>query len=156
MTPAINALEQSNTKHRVHSYEHDPSTESYGLEAADHMNVDAARIFKTLVVELNTGALAVGVVPVSKQLNLKSIAKSAGVKKASMAEPDKVTRSTGYVLGGISPLGQKKPLPTVIDNSAKQFDSIFVSGGRRGLEIELSALNLCTLTNGSFAAISHD
>lgn len=120
------------------------------------MNVDAARIFKTLVVELNTGALAVGVVPVSKQLNLKSIAKSAGVKKASMAEPDKVTRSTGYVLGGISPLGQKKPLPTVIDNSAKQFDSIFVSGGRRGLEIELSALNLCTLTNGSFAAISHD
>ena len=156
MTPAINTLEQSNIEHRVHSYKHDPSTESYGLEAADNMNVDAARIYKTLVVELNTGALAVGVVPVSKKLNLKSIAKSAGAKKASMAEPDRVVRSTGYVLGGVSPIGQKKSLPTVIDDSAKQFDSIFVSGGRRGLEIEISAQNLCTLTSGCFAAIAHD
>ena len=154
MTPAINILELSKTEHRVHSYEHDPSAESYGLEAADNLDIDAARIFKTLLVELNTGAVAVALVPVLKQLNLKSIAKSAGAKKASMAKPDKVTRSTGYVLGGVSPLGQKKRLATIIDDSAKQYDTIFVSGGKRGLEIELDPQSLSALTNGRFAAIS--
>ena len=154
MTPAINILELNKTEHRVHSYEHDPSAESYGLEAADNMDIDAARIFKTLLVELNTGELAVALVPVLKQLNLKSIAKSAGAKKASMAKPDKVTRSTGYVLGGDSPLGQKKRLATIIDDSAQQYDTIFVSGGRRGLEIELDPQSLSALTNGRFAAIS--
>jgi len=154
MTPAINILEKSNTKHTVHAYVHDPGAESYGSEAADNMNIDAACIFKTLVVELDSGSLAVGLVPALKQLNLKSMAKSVDAKKASMAEQNKVTRSTGYVLGGVSPLGQKKRLPTVIDDSAKLFDSIFVSGGRRGLEIELNPQNLCALTNGCFAAIA--
>jgi len=154
MTPAINILEETKTKHKVHSYTHDPSTQSYGLEAAEHMNVDAARIFKTLVVELNTGALAVAIIPVHNRLSLKSIAKSAGAKKAVMADPNKVVRSTGYVLGGVSPLGQKKILPTIIDSSAQNFDTIFVSAGRRGLEIELKAEHLRQLSSGKFTTIS--
>lgn len=154
MTPAINTLEKSNTEHTVHSYVHDASVQSYGLEAAEHMDIDAARIFKTLVVELNTGMLAVGIVPVLHHLNLKSIAKSTAAKKATMANPDDVVRSTGYLLGGVSPIGQKKLLPTVIDDSAQRFETIFVSAGRRGLEVELKAEHLRQLTNGHFAAIS--
>ena len=139
--------------HRVHAYEHDAGSPSYGLEAADKLQVPAARVFKTLVVGLEGVELAVAVVPVNKQLSLKSLARALGAKKAAMADPQAVERSTGYVLGGVSPLGQKKSLRTVIDQSAETFATIFVSAGRRGLEIELSPQDLCRLLDARFASI---
>ena len=139
--------------HRVHAYEHYAGSVSYGLEAADKLQVPAARVFKTLVVGLEGVELAVAVVPVNKQLSLKSLARALGAKKAAMADPHAVERSTGYVLGGVSPLGQKKSLRTVIDQSAETFATIFVSAGRRGLEIELSPQDLCRLLDARFASI---
>ena len=124
------------------------------MEAVERLNIDAARIFKTLVIQLDNGALTVGIVPVSGQLNLKQHAKAAGGKKAAMADATLVERSTGYVLGGVSPLGQKKKLSTVIDSSATNHDTILVSAGRRGLEIELSPNDLCRLTSATFAPIA--
>ena len=154
MTPAIKLLEKRAIKHRIHSYQHDQSSASYGDEAVNALGLDSSRVFKTLVVELSDGELVVAVVPVAAQLSMKEVAKASGSKKASMAKPDDVQRSTGYVLGGVSPLGQKKRLATVIDESAEQFDSIFVSAGKRGLEIELSAADLATLSGGQFASIA--
>ncbi|MFV8819406.1 Cys-tRNA(Pro) deacylase [Haliea sp. E17] len=154
MTPGINAARKNRVNHKVHEYIHDPAAESYGLEAAEKMGVASERVFKTLVVNLDGKVLAVGVVPVDHKLNMKHIARALGGKKASMADPGDVERSTGYVLGGVSPLGQKKSLRTVIDESATRFPTIFVSAGRRGLEIELSPDDLCTLVDGSFASIS--
>lgn len=153
MTPAINLARKSQIPHRVHEYVHDASTESYGLEAAEKMGVPADRVFKTLVVSLDNRELAVGVVPVSSMLSMKRIAKAAGAKKAAMAAQAEVERSTGYVLGGVSPLGQKKKLKTIIDASAKNYSTIYVSAGRRGLEIELNPKDLATLVNGVFAGI---
>lgn len=153
MTPGIEQAKQAKIDYRVHEYEHDPASESYGLEAAQKTGVPAAKVFKTLVVELAGGDLAVGVVPVSTMLNLKSIARAAGAKKAAMAPAADVERSTGYVLGGVSPLGQKRKLKTYIDRSAEDFPTIFVSAGRRGLEIELSPVDLARLTRGIFAAL---
>lgn len=127
---------------------------SYGLEAADKLGVSPAQVFKTLVVSLDGKQLAVGIVPVDCQLGLKQIAKAAGAKKAAMAAPEAVERSTGYVLGGVSPLGQKKRLPTFIDASAKAWPTLYVSAGRRGLEIELSPDDLAALSQGKFAALS--
>ena len=127
---------------------------SYGLEAADKLGVSPAQVFKTLVVSLDGKQLAVGIVPVDCQLGLKQIAKAAGAKKAAMAAPEAVERSTGYVLGGVSPLGQKKRLPTFIDASAKAWPTLYVSAGRRGLEIELSPDDLAALSQGQFAALS--
>jgi Cys-tRNA(Pro)/Cys-tRNA(Cys) deacylase len=118
------------------------------------MGVAPQRVFKTLVVALDTNAMAVAVVPVSTMLSMKQIARAAGAKKATMAAAADVERSTGYVLGGVSPLGQKKRLPTFIDESARQFDSMFVSAGRRGLEIELSPDDLRVLTSAEFAALA--
>ncbi|AEG01594.1 Cys-tRNA(Pro) deacylase [Methylomonas methanica] len=154
MTPAINLAKKHHIAHRVHEYAHDPSSESYGLEAAEKLGVSADRVFKTLVAELDNRSLAVGVVPVSAMLNMKLFAKAAGAKKATMANPADVERSTGYVLGGVSPLGQKKRLKTVIDSSAQQYDTIYVSAGRRGLEIELSPMDLQKLLNGLFDKIT--
>lgn len=154
MTPAINLAKKHNIAHRVHEYAHDPSSESYGLEAAEKLSVSPDRVFKTLVAELDNRSLAVGVVPVSAMLNMKLFAKAAGAKKATMANPADVERSTGYVLGGVSPLGQKKRLKTVIDSSAQQYDTIYVSAGRRGLEIELSPTDLQKLLNGLFDKIT--
>lgn len=154
MTPAINLAKKHNIAHRVHEYAHDPSSESYGLEAAEKLGVSSDRVFKTLVAELDNRSLAVGVVPVSAMLNMKLFAKAAGAKKATMANPADVERSTGYVLGGVSPLGQKKRLKTVIDSSAQQYDTIYVSAGRRGLEIELSPTDLQKLLNGLFDKIT--
>ena len=139
--------------HRVHAYEHDAGSASYGLEAVDKLQVPPARVFKTLVVGLEGVELAVAVVPVNKQLSMKSLARALGAKKAAMADPQAVERSTGYVLGGVSPLGQKKSLRTVIDQSAETFATIFVSAGRRGLEIELSAQDLCRLLDARFASL---
>ena len=153
MTPAINALQKSKTAFTTHEYLHDPTAESYGLEAADKMGVDAAQVFKTLVVILDTKDYAVGVIPVSNMLSMKHIAKAAGAKKAVMANKLDVERITGYVLGGVSPLGQKKRLKTFIDISAQDLPSIFVSAGRRGLEIQLNPQDLKTQINGQFAAL---
>ncbi len=153
MTPGIDAARKNRVQHKVHEYSHDPSSDSYGLEAAEKMGVPAERVFKTLVVSLDGKTLGVGVVPVDKSLSMKLIARALGAKKASMADPGDVERSTGYVLGGVSPLGQKKRLPTVIDASASDFNTVYVSAGRRGLEIELAPADLCTLVGGNFAVI---
>jgi Cys-tRNA(Pro)/Cys-tRNA(Cys) deacylase len=153
MTPAIILAKQNNIVHRIHEYEHDSASESFGLEAAEKLGISAERVFKTLVVNVDSKNLAVGVIPVSSMLSMKLFAKAVGGKKAVMAEQPDVERSTGYVLGGVSPLGQKKRLETVIDSSAKNFDTIYVSAGRRGLEIELSPEDLRILVSGVFASI---
>ena len=153
MTPGINAAKKARIPHKVHEYPHDSSGESYGLEAAKKLGVPEDRVFKTLVVRLDNKELAVGVVPVSSMLSMKLVAKAAGAKKATMAAPSDVERSTGYVLGGVSPLGQKKQLKTILDSSARHHSTIFVSAGRRGLEIELSPDDLVKLVNGALAEI---
>ena len=154
MTPAINLLKQAKISHKVHEYQHDAQYESYGLEAAEKLNIEPERVFKTLVVKLDNGQLAVGVLPVNKMLSMKAMAKALNAKKAEMADKVAVQRSTGYVLGGVSPLAQKKRLKTVIDQSAQEFVSIFISGGRRGLEIELAATDLAKVTQGQFFSIA--
>ncbi|WJG09422.1 Cys-tRNA(Pro) deacylase [Aliiglaciecola sp. LCG003] len=153
MTPAINLAIKQKIAHTVHEYSHDSASESYGLEAAEKLGVAPQRVFKTLVVSLNNNELVVGIIPVASKLSMKLIAKACDAKKAEMADPASVERSTGYVLGGVSPLGQKKRLKTVIDESAQQFASIYVSAGRRGLEIELSPADLHQAVNGVFASI---
>ena len=154
MTPGINAAKKAGVAHRIHEYSHDAGHPSYGLEAAEKMAVPAQQVFKTLVVALDGKAMAVGVVPVTHQLSLKQMARAAGSKKAAMAAAADVQRSTGYVLGGVSPLGQKKRLPTFIDSSARDYASIYVSAGRRGLEIELNPDDLRRLTDGTFAGLT--
>lgn len=154
MTPAINNAKKAKIPHRVHSYQHDPAVASYGREAADKLGADPHRVFKTLVTQLDDKILAVAVVPVTSTLNLKLLAKAAGAKRAEMADKGVVERVTGYVLGGVSPLGQKKRLATFIDNSAKDFVTILVSAGRRGLELELSSQDLAAMTGAVFATIS--
>ena len=154
MTPAINAAKKAGIAHCIHEYKHDPAAESYGLEAADKLGVAAQRVFKTLVAELDDGRLAVGIVPVAASLNLKALAAALGAKRAEMADMAKAERATGYVAGGISPIGQKKRLATVVDESAMLLDTIFVSAGRRGLEIELAAADLVKLTGGIVAAVA--
>ena len=154
MTPAIKLAEQHNIHHQVKSYEHDAKCQSYGLEAAEKLAVAPACIYKTLVIKLDGKQLAVAIVPVMASLNLKYIAKALQAKKAVMADANEVQRSTGYILGGVSPLGQKKPLPTVLDASAEQYDTIYVSAGKRGLEIALAPRDLLTLTAGFTAAIA--
>jgi len=153
MTPAINAAKKKKITYKIHQYNHDPAHESYGREAAEKLGVAAERVYKTLVVQLDDGRLVVAVIPVSSMLGMKHIAKAVGAKKAAMADKDVVARTTGYVLGGVSPLGQKKRLLTVIDSSAKDFSTIFVSAGRRGLDIELKPTDLAALTTGTFAEI---
>jgi Cys-tRNA(Pro)/Cys-tRNA(Cys) deacylase len=152
-TPAIDVVTRAKTAHVLHTYHHDPNVQSFGEEAATALGLEPARVFKTLVVRADD-LLVVGIVPVDHALDMKALAKSLGAKRAQMADPTAAERSSGYVLGGISPLGQKHLLPTVIDASAEDFDTIFVSGGRRGLEIELAPGDLATLTSGRFAAIA--
>jgi len=132
----------------VHEYAHDPASRSYGLEAAEKLGVDAARVFKTLVADVD-GTLTVAIVPVEAQLDLKALG-----KRVAMADPKLAERTTGYVAGGISPLGQRKKLPTVIDESALAFETIHVSAGRRGLEIELAPADLLALTGGQARRIA--
>lgn len=153
MTPAIIAAKNAKTPFTVHEYEHDPNCASYGLEAAEKMNVDPSRVFKTLVADLG-GELAVAIIPVQAMLGLKLLAKAAGAKKAAMADRILVERTTGYVLGGVSPLGQKKRLRTFIDASAQRHATIHVSAGRRGLEIELAPDDLARLTGARFADLA--
>jgi Cys-tRNA(Pro)/Cys-tRNA(Cys) deacylase len=155
MTPAIKAAEKAKIAFTVHEYEHDPAADSYGLEAAAALGIDEARVFKTLLVSLQGGTapLAVGIVPVGYQLNLKAIAAAAGAKKAGMADPELAEWVTGYVVGGISPLGQKKRRQTFIDESVAEFATVFVSAGRRGLEIELAPWELQSLCHATLAKI---
>ncbi|WP_328633738.1 Cys-tRNA(Pro) deacylase [Streptomyces sp. NBC_00356] len=151
-TPATVALTTAGASFTVHSYEHDPAHASYGEEAAEAMGVSPDRVFKTLVADVD-GALVVGVVPVAGQLDLKALAAAVGGKRATMADPALAERTTGYVRGGISPLGQRKKLRTVIDSSAEKHDTICVSAGRRGLEVELAPRDLASLTDAVLAPV---
>lgn len=153
MTPALDLLKKARAEHRVHTYEHDPKSSSYGLEAAEKLGIDPVQVFKTLLASSEKGELLVAVVPVVGTLDLKALAHAAGVKKCEMADPAAAQRATGYLVGGISPLGQKKRLRTFIDQSAQQFATIHVSAGRRGLEVELAAAVLAEHTQGKFAEI---
>lgn len=175
MTPAINLAKKQKLNYQIHEYNHDSSAASYGLEAAEKLGVAAEQVFKTLVVKTDSGQLAVAILPVENSLNFKKMAKAlAGdslnkglahkgsahkglaCKKVQMADPKEVQRSSGYVLGGVSPLGQKKQLVTVIDSSAQRHQTIYVSAGRRGLEIELPAIELASSLQAQFADIVDD
>ena len=156
MTPGILAAQRAKVAFTVHEYEHDPAAESYGNEAVEKTGANPYQVFKTLVVSLDGKDLAVAVVPVSAMLSLKLIARAAGAKKAAMADKQLVQRTTGYVLGGVSPLGQKKRLKTFIDDSARNFATLFVSAGKRGLEIELAPDDLARLTGATFAPLQQD
>jgi Cys-tRNA(Pro)/Cys-tRNA(Cys) deacylase len=151
-TPATVALDRAGVAYTVHAYEHDPKTASYGLEAAEALGLEPATVFKTLLASAD-GALVVAVVPVTGQLDLKALAAATGAKRAAMAEAAVAERSTGYVVGGISPLGQRKRLPTVIDASARDLETMYVSGGRRGADIGLAPADLAALLDATFAPI---
>jgi len=153
MTPAIDIARKSRISFKVHEYSHDPASESYGDEAAEKLAVPQEQVFKTLVVSLDGKELAVGIIPVSSRLSLKLIAKALGAKKAAMAAQSDVERVTGYVLGGVSPLGQKKRLRTIIDTSATYNPTVFISAGRRGLDMELAPEDLKALVSGEFVKI---
>ncbi|TWH20505.1 Cys-tRNA(Pro) deacylase [Prauserella rugosa] len=152
-TPATALLTKHKIAHTLRTYEHDPRHESYGLEAAEALDVAPERVFKTLVAAVD-GKLTVGVVPVTGQLDLKALASAVGGKKAKLADPAEAQRATGYVVGGISPLGHRSRLPLVVDVSAEAFPAVLVSGGRRGLEIELAPADLVDLTSATVAPIA--
>lgn len=152
-TPALAAVRRAGVEHRVHRYEHDPRATSYGLEAAEALGVEPARIFKTLLADVD-GELAVGVVPVTAQLDLKALAATLGHKRAQMADPQRAEKATGYVLGGISPLGQRRRLRTAIDASVLDWDTVHVSAGRRGLEVELAPADLVRLTAATLGPLA--
>jgi len=153
-TPATLALARAGIGFRVHEYHHDPSSPSYGLEAAAALGVDPDRVFKTLLAEVDGIGLVVGVVPVSGSLDLKALASAAGGKRAAMAAPETAHRRTGYVVGGISPIGQRSALPTYVDETALLWDTVFVSGGRRGLDLELAPDDLLAAASASIADIA--
>ena len=147
------AVAKAKVEHRIHEYRHDPAAASYGLEAAEQLGVDPTGVFKTLVAEVD-GRLAVAVVPVDARLDLKALAAAAGGRRAVMAEAAAAERATGYVVGGISPLGHRKRLPVFLDSSMRDRPTVLVSAGRRGLELELSPADLAELSGGTFAALA--
>jgi len=151
-TPATVALARLGITFTEHEYTHDPAVTSFGLEAASALGVEPEQVFKTLLAEAD-GELVVGIVPVTGTLDLKALAGAVGAKKASMADAALAERKTGYVLGGISPIGQKTALRTVLDETAELFDTIFVSGGRRGFDLELAPADLLRATDGVVAPI---
>lgn len=152
-TPATALLTKQKVKHTLHTYEVSPDSPNYGALVADAIGADPARVFKTLVTEVD-GALTVAVVPVTGEIDLKALAAAAGGKKAAMADRDLAEKTTGYVRGGISPLGQRKRLPTVIDQSALDGDLIYVSAGKRGLQLRLAPADLVRLTSATLAPIA--
>jgi len=154
MTPAVVAAKRAGIEFRLHSYEHDPNAASYGLEAAEALGLAPERVFKTLVTQLDGSRLTVALVPVARTLDLKALAAACKAKRAAMAPVADAERATGYVAGGISPLGQKRRLATVVDQSLLQHDTVFVSAGRRGLEIELKPADLVALTQAIAAPIA--
>lgn len=153
MTPAVKQLKKSQISYKLHQYQHDASAKSFGLEAVEKLQVSAETVFKTLVVDVDNKYLAVAIIPVMSQLSLKKLAKVLHAKKIKMAEPIKVQSSTGYVLGGVSPFGQKKLLTTVVNGTAEALNSLYISGGKRGLEIELSPKDLILTLQASSADI---
>lgn len=154
-TPATVLLQRNKVPHTLHRYGHDPAVRQFGIEAVEALGLDAARTLKTLIADPGGwGKLVCAVVPVATQLDLKALATAAGAKQMSMAAPAVAERATGYVLGGISPLGQKQRLVTFIDDSARNHVTVFVSAGRRGLEVELSPADLAGLTGAHFAPIA--
>lgn len=155
MTPAIDAAKRAKIAFQTHQYDHAPGA-AYGLEAAQKLGLDPQRVFKTLMLETDKGpnALAVAVIPVAATLDLKAAAKALKLKKVAMADVQVAQRLTGYLVGGISPLGQKRAFPTIIDATAESLNMLYVSAGRRGLEIELAPADLCKLTRAQFGAIA--
>jgi Cys-tRNA(Pro)/Cys-tRNA(Cys) deacylase len=153
MTPAVKALERAGVSFSTLEYTHDPRTGSYGLEAAQALGIDPASVYKTLLAELDGKELVVAIVPVDTMLNLKSLAKAAGAKRAEMADPARAERTTGYVRGGISPFGQKKRLRTFVDERMLTLDTVHVSGGRRGLEIAIAPQDLAEATSAVIATL---
>jgi Cys-tRNA(Pro)/Cys-tRNA(Cys) deacylase len=151
-TPATVALTAAGIPFTAHSYEHDPANTNFGLEAAEALQLDPEQVFKTLLADVD-GALVVGIVPVTGKLDLKALASAVGGKRAEMADPKLAERRTGYVVGGISPIGQKNRHATVLDETAELYDTVFVSGGRRGLDIELAPADLIRATGAIVAAI---
>lgn len=149
-TPALRALRDTDVSFAVHEYSHDPHETAFGQEAAKALQLDPDRVFKTLLTDVD-GSLVVAILPVSGQLDLKALAAAMGSKKAMMADPQVAERTTGYVVGGISPIGQRKALPTVLDASAMDHATIFVSAGRRGLDVELSPQDLIEVTKARLA-----
>jgi Cys-tRNA(Pro)/Cys-tRNA(Cys) deacylase len=152
-TPATSALARAGVAHELRPYRHDPGASSYGLEAATALGVPPEQVFKTLVAKVD-GRLVVAVVPVSGSLDLKALAAAVGGKRAEMADVAEAERSTGYVVGGISPLGQRRPLTTVVDEAATAFDEVLVSAGRRGLDISLAPVDLVRITGAVLAPIA--
>jgi Cys-tRNA(Pro)/Cys-tRNA(Cys) deacylase len=152
-TPATVALTRAGIRFTALAYEHDPRAAAYGLEAAEKLGIEPDRVFKTLLASVD-GSLAVGIVPVAEQLDLKALAAALGGKRAEMADPSLAERKTGYVVGGISPIGQKVALPTVLDETAILHETILVSGGRRGLDLELAPDDLLAVTGGRYAPIA--
>ncbi len=150
MTPAIISLKKKHIPYTIHQYDHEAGGKSYGMEAAEKLGVDPSRVYKTLVVMLDSGNLAVAILPVAEKLNMKLVAKAAGVRKAAMAKKSDAERSTGYLLGGISPIGQKKRLPTFLDRTAEKYSTIFISGGRRGVDIEIAPSDMLKVVGGTF------
>jgi Cys-tRNA(Pro)/Cys-tRNA(Cys) deacylase len=155
-TPAVTALVRAGVDHALHEYDHGRSGAGFALEAAEALGLDPARVFKTLVIELDRdpGRLGVVVAPATGEVDLRAAAGALGAKRAAMADVGRAERATGYVHGGISPVGQRKRLPTVVDASAGDHPTIYVSGGRRGLEIELAPDALVTLLDAELAAVT--
>lgn len=156
MTPAVKAAQRAKIAYRIHRYEHDPAVPSYALEAAQALELDPSQVFKTLLVALENDAqrLAVAIVPADRQLDLKALAAVLDSKRVTMADARHAERATGYVVGGISPLGQRRQLPTIIDKSVGSLETVYVSAGRRGLEIELAPEDLSRLTHARLAAVA--
>lgn len=154
MTPAVVELERAGQPFRIVEYHHDPEVDDYGDEAARATGVDPSQIFKTLLAELPDGEIVVGVVPVVCLLDLKALAAAAGAKKAAMADPALAERRTGYVVGGISPFGQRQRHRTFVDESAELYDEVYVSGGRRGLEVVVTPASFTDMLDATFADLS--
>lgn len=156
MTPGVDSVRAANISFELASYEHDPRTTAYGIEASDALDVAPARVFKTLIAKLDDGRLVTVVLPVDRQLDLKVLANTFDTRRASIASVEEAERVTGYVVGGISPLGQRRRLATVIDESAHEYETIYVSAGRRGLEILLDPNDLAALTDAILTSLTRD
>ncbi|MEO6944158.1 MAG: Cys-tRNA(Pro) deacylase [Lacisediminihabitans sp.] len=152
-TPATVALTAAGIHFTAHTYEHDPANRNFGAEAAAVLGVNPEQVFKTLIADVD-GSLVVAIVPVTGKLDLRALAAAVGGKHAAMADPSRAQRKTGYIVGGISPVGQKTPLTTVLDETAELFDTVFVSAGKRGCDLELAPTDLVAVTSAMIAAIA--